>query len=156
MFFVGSGYGFWIHPIFYTEPDPGKLYGFHGSGSATLTTRIIMTKSLTSHRFATRWMVLSPVARPGRQDTELPHLGGNIHNHQLYITVQISVAEPSPSPSAPDHGQGSRAGVFGWIQGIWLEPDPEPSKLWPRSGSSFHGNLMIQANCPYKLHYLPV
>ena len=22
--------------LFYTDPDPGKLYGFHGSGSATL------------------------------------------------------------------------------------------------------------------------
>ena len=34
MVLVGSG--FRIQPIFETDPDPGKLYGFHGSGSATL------------------------------------------------------------------------------------------------------------------------
>ena len=27
-----------IRPIFDTDPDPVKLYGFHGSGSATLPT----------------------------------------------------------------------------------------------------------------------
>ena len=31
----GYGSGFWIQPIFDTDPDPGKLYGFLGSGSAS-------------------------------------------------------------------------------------------------------------------------
>ena len=32
----GSRSGFRIQPFFDTDPDPGKWYGFHGSGSATL------------------------------------------------------------------------------------------------------------------------
>ena len=36
MVLVGSGSGFRIQPFFDTDPDPGKWYGFHGSGFATL------------------------------------------------------------------------------------------------------------------------
>ena len=28
-----------IQPFFYTDPDPGKWYGFHGSGSGSLASR---------------------------------------------------------------------------------------------------------------------
>ena len=138
MFFVGSGYGFWIHPIFYTEPDPGKLYGFHGSGSATLTTRIIMTKSLTSHRFATGWMVLSPVARPGRQDTELPHLG-EIFTIINYILLSKSVWRSRPPPHqlritgrVPEPGYLAGSRVFGWNRIRSRQnfgPDPAPASM---------------------------
>ena len=33
---IWYGSGFRIQPFFYTDPDPGKWYGFHGYGSATL------------------------------------------------------------------------------------------------------------------------
>ena len=35
------GSGFQIQPIFYTDSDPGKWYGFYGSGSATLVLAVL-------------------------------------------------------------------------------------------------------------------
>ena len=36
---IRSGFG--IQPFFYTDPDPEKGYGFHGSGSATLLSSVM-------------------------------------------------------------------------------------------------------------------
>ena len=52
MVLVGSG--FRIQPFFYTDPDPGKLYGFHGSGSATLPVTILFWIRLFKTILATR------------------------------------------------------------------------------------------------------
>ena len=55
---IWYGSGCRIQPFFDTDPDPGKWYGFHGSGSATLPKRYLKLLEQPNPTLSITWSFL--------------------------------------------------------------------------------------------------